>query len=137
MARRTLEDAWQRRSAESTVGFRETDVVGALVLAGQKFSNAPSGRKILIVFSDMRNTVGVNLERPNAIRSDMALAVLAKQRLVPNLKGVEIYVLGVDDAGKSVAYWSSLQDFWTEYFKKTGGELRSYSAFRELQELGP
>lgn len=64
------------------------------------------------------------------------MAKAEKQRLLPDLHAVEVYVLGVDEAGKGMAYWQTLRDFWTAYFKRTGATLKSYSALRNRPDLG-
>ena len=53
-----------------------------------------------------------------------------------DLKGVDVYVLGIDAATKAPAYWDSLRRFWTEYFKKSGADLRAYSMMREVPDFG-
>jgi hypothetical protein len=54
-----------------------------------------------------------------------------KERLLPDLRGVEAYILGVDGAGKDMEFWQTLRDFWTVYFKRTGAILQSYSVLRD------
>jgi hypothetical protein len=34
-----------------------------------------------------------------------------KNQVIPDLRGVEVYIMGVDRAGKDVAYWQTLRDF--------------------------
>jgi hypothetical protein len=48
-----------------------------------------------------------------------------------------VYVLGVDNAGRSLAYWNRLRDYWIEYFKKAGAHVESYSVLRELRGIEP
>jgi hypothetical protein len=108
-----------------------------MLLAQQIFDESPKpGRKVLVIFSDMRHhTPDLDLEsgRPvfgSALRKQSAMGSPAQ------LQGVEGYALGVDGAGKSVAYWQSLQKFWTEYFERVGAMLRRYSVLRELPLIG-
>jgi hypothetical protein len=90
-------------------------------------------RNILVIFSDMRHyTAALDLERPNSIAVASAMAAVEKRRLIPNLKDVEVYVLGVDGAGKPISYWQGLRDFWQAYFKKAGANVRSYTILREV-----
>jgi hypothetical protein len=91
---------------------------------------------VLAIFSDMRRyTEVLDLERPSTLRPAKAIEGVEKQRLIPNLKGVEVYVLGADAAGKSIGYWQHLRDFWTAYFQKAGASLLCYSVLRELPSL--
>ena len=91
---------------------------------------------MLIILSDMRHeTASINLARFRTVPTDPTLKRTQAAHLVADLKGVDVYALGVDGAGKSVAYWDSLRDFWTAYFKEAGAALRSYSMLRPVPEL--
>jgi hypothetical protein len=112
-----------------------TDVFGALILAADILSQAPQ-RKVLVVFSDMRqSTTDLDLERATSTPQGPALMSIEKRRLVAQLQGVNVYVLGVDGAGKSLLYWNGLRDFWESYFRKAGANLKSYSALRHASTL--
>jgi len=54
---------------------------------------------------------------------------------IPDLHGVEVQVLGADNPGKPMPYWTALRDFWTVYFKRTGADLKSYSVLRDPPDL--
>ena len=51
--------------------------------------------------------------------------------LVASLKDVRVYALGVDGAGKNLACWNSLHEYWSEYFQRSGAQLMGYSVLRE------
>jgi hypothetical protein len=90
----------------------------------------------LVIFSDMRQDApDLNLDRMTVVNVNAAIASVQRDNLVPNLKGVEVYALGVDAAGKQVPYWQSLRAFWEEYFTEAGASLSTYSMFRDLPEL--
>jgi len=55
------------------------------------------------------------------------MAKATRKRLLPDLRGVEVHVLGADNAGKSMSYWAALRDFWSQYFREAGTNLRAYS----------
>jgi len=40
------------------------------------------------------------------------------------MHGVEIYALGVDASGVSFGYWRALQEFWLQFSKQSGAEVR-------------
>jgi len=133
-ARAQLARAWQVRSARLRPSFRQTDIFGALFLAGEIFAErSVAGPRELIVFSDMRqSTPDLDLELPPTVPS---FAVVAKKcGPIPALHDVRVVVLGADDAGKSLVYWESLQTFWTVYFREAGATLRSYSVLREAAQ---
>jgi hypothetical protein len=134
-ARSTLVKTWQRRTATLRPEYRETDIVGALLLAGELFRATRERRKILIVLSDMRHhTRDLDLETGETVPGR---PVVNRTTPVPHssLQGVEVYVLGVDGAGKTLAYWQSLERFWRKYLKDAGADMKAYSILRELPNL--
>lgn len=124
-----------KRASSGKPRFPQTDIFGALVLAADMLREGSGAPKTLIVFSDMRNSAdGIDLERPSTVPIQEALRQAERQDLVAPLSGVDVYVLGVDGEGKSVAYWQSLKHFWEAYFRKTGAVLREYSALRDFPD---
>ena len=95
-----------------------------------------AGNNVLVIFSDMRqDTLTLNLEHPRMVSTSLAMSKAEREHLLPDLHGVAVYALGVDGAGKDIAYWQTLRDFWTAYFKKTGANLKTYTVLRELTGL--
>jgi len=134
-ARQQTVSVWKQRSSHLNPEYSHTDVLGALLVASDLFKQTPQARKILVVLSDMRHeTAAVNLESPVVITADRFLAQSEKNRLLADLHGVEVHVLGVDSAGKAVRYWNSLRDFWAQYFLHVGARLQTYSILRELPD---
>jgi hypothetical protein len=133
-ARQELVRLWQRRIEHLQGGFQHTDILGALILADQLFYERPNGwRNVLVIFSDMRqDTADLNLEAPERFDAKAALVRTEKKGLVARLANVDVYVLGVDNSGKPIAYWDRLREFWFEYFTKAGANVRSYSPLREI-----
>jgi hypothetical protein len=130
-ARGQMVRAWKERSARVSPIFRQTDIFGALHLASEIFIERPDmGPKELVIFSDMRqSTPDLDVELPPTVPSFSAVA--SRCGPMPTLHGVHIVILGADGAGRSLAYWQSLQGFWQEYFRNSGAILQSYSALRE------
>jgi hypothetical protein len=134
-ARRKVAGAWTERAARLTPAFPRTDILGGLLVAGDLFKQTPHARNILIIFSDMRQqTLALALESRGAIPADRLLAKVEEERLLAVLQGVEVYILGVDSAGKSVAYWTELRDFWTAYFRRAGADVKIYSVLRDVPD---
>jgi len=132
-ARTLLARAWQKRAGTLAARFGQSDVMGALVLAAQSFQARDCSRKTLVIFSDMRQeTPELNVAQQRLVAAGPAMLAAEQHCLIPELTGVEVYALGVDAADRSVAYWQSLRDFWTEYFRKSGASLKRYSIFREF-----
>jgi hypothetical protein len=137
-ARQALLRAWLTRTKALQPRFKHTDIVGALLLASQVFQAEPKGRRVMVIFSDMRENAGnLSLERINLESGHLSRDRYAQGRDIPDLHGVEVHVLGADNAGKPMSYWTALRDFWTAYFKRTGADLKSYSVLREPPDLGP
>jgi hypothetical protein len=106
--------------------------------ASELFQASPGRRNILVVFSDMRSdTPALDLEHARIVSTAFAMQKAEKERLLPDLHGVEVYALGADGADKDMRYWQTLRDFWTEYFKRTGAILKTYSVLRDPPDLGP
>jgi len=131
-ARQQILRVWHERSAHLQPNSAGTDILGSLVVAGQLLQQTPdTQRKILVLFSDMREfTRHLNFETQSDIPMDAALAKVDEGRFLPNLKGVDIYVLGADAAGQEVAQWDRVRKFWATYFEKVGANLRIYSIMR-------
>ena len=131
-ARTQLAAAFRARVKNVEPVSPRTDIIGALLAAADLFRTSPAGKNVLVLFSDMRNdTRELELERPRKIPTALALSKVERTGLMPNLHGVEVYVVGVDGAGKDIAYWQSLRNFWTAYFTRTGANLKRYSILRE------
>jgi von Willebrand factor type A domain len=135
-ARLQLVRVWKVRSGQLTPGFRQTDILGALMLASEIFNQQPSPKeKVLIVFSDMRQqTKELDLEMPSLAPSFNQIVTKGAKIEIANLGNVHLRALGVDGAGKSIPYWQSLRKFWTEYFRTSGARLESYTVMREAMK---
>jgi hypothetical protein len=134
-ARTQLIRAWKQRSGRLAPRFQRTDILGALQLANAIFDQQPdANRRTLVIFSDMRqSTPDLDLEAPKIVSSYETVATRCGP--IPKLRGVQIYVLGADGAGRSSAYWLSLREFWRDYFQNAGAGLESYSVLRELPQV--
>ena len=133
-ARSQLFRAWKQRCGHLTPSFQQTDILGALQLANQIFDQQPDAdRRMLVIFSDMRqSTPDLDLETPKTVPS--FATVTTRCGAIPRLRNVQSYVLGADGAGRSSAYWQSLQGFWKDYFQNAGAVLMSYSVLREIPQ---
>ncbi len=125
----------RRITLSSQHSIPQTDIFGALALAADILNQSP-GRKVLILFSDMRqSTPELDFERTKTIPHVQVLTTVTKRGMLAHLQGVEVHALGVDGAGKSFDYWNSLHDFWEAYFQKAGANLKRYSALRYSSDL--
>jgi hypothetical protein len=131
-ARNQIIRVWMARTAHLTPSFQQTDIFGALELASQLFAQSPDpGRNELVVFSDMReSTPCLDLERTKLVPAFEALT--NKCGALPSLSNVQVYAAGADGAGKSMAYWQSLRNFWADYLHKAGAILEGFTVLREI-----
>lgn len=109
--------------------YSETDIFGAIFYAAMSLKG-DSGEKSLIILSDMRNSVLVNIENIPVI-GGTEVQRTESEGLIPDLAGVKVYALGVSPCGKDLKYWKSLEKFWMKYFEKTGAQLLYFSMERE------
>lgn len=108
--------------------YDETDIFGAIFYAAINL-RGESGKKSLIILSDMRNSAVVNIESVPVIE-DKEILKTENDGLIPDLREVKVYVLGVSPCGKDLKYWKSLEKFWRAYFEKAGAQLECFSAER-------
>lgn len=134
-ARRQVLAEWKKRSEGLQPRFSGTDICGALFVASQLFAQSPDARKVLVIYSDMRESVGADLETPAIIPGKQVLAAVEKKHLLAPLSGVEVYALGVHAAGKTPLYWASLREFWGDYFRSSGAALKGFFITRQLPRL--
>ncbi|MBZ5636062.1 MAG: hypothetical protein LAO55_23280 [Acidobacteriia bacterium] len=135
--RRQVVSEWERRTHKLRPIAPHTDLLGLFQLAAEVFSHSDADRRTMVVFSDMRNDTGVDLEHPESIDVGKSMAYVEKQGLFAPLKGVEIFVAGAGEhAGKKdIGYSLGLKRFWAEYFRRSGATLRMFSTTRDIQGL--
>lgn len=133
-ARRELMSVWKQRSRNLRPRLPHTDIIGALFLASELFKHSPDSKNALVIVSDMRNSSpGLDLETPSIVHGYSALS--HRSQIRAELNGVQLYAFGVTGAGKSLVYWQSLREFWSEYFRMAGAYIQVYSDLRN--EVSP
>jgi hypothetical protein len=131
-ARRQLVSAWQKRSLQIEPSAKNTDIIGAALLASELFRNNQGTKQLLILYSDMRNTTdGVNFEKTQSFNSQMTLAALRQQGLLPELRGVTVKVFGADASTLGITRWNRTKQFWEAYFTAAGANIAEYSPLDE------
>lgn len=136
--RAALIGAWRARSARLGPRYPQTDILGAMLVASEIFHEAPKGcRKVLIVLSDMKQaTPTLNMENQAVVQTKVAMQQVEKTKQLSTLNGVHVFVEGVGDAGETVAYWKSLQEFWLEYLARAGATVERYALLRTIPDFG-
>jgi hypothetical protein len=133
-AHQQLVRVWRTRAAHLAPNAKRTDILGALLVAGQLFDEAPSSnRKVLVIYSDMgQDATPINLDRRNGIPTGAALVDAEKNAPVGSLKDVQVYCAGVDAAARGASDWERLHEFWRRYLASVEAHLRSYTVLRGL-----
>ena len=105
-----------------------TDILGAMQLAEKAFQGdaATSARiRLLIVFSDMvEESARYNFRKESLTPARISAMVEAERKAgrLPSLKGVQVWVSGA--GGTVPEKFLQIQDFWVQYFRAAGADLR-------------
>ena len=134
---RQLVRAWQERASKLKPQFLQTDILGAILTATQVFEQSPNAcLKMLVIFSDMRqSTRTLDLEHRGGVEPQAADSLIWRG-LQPDLRGVNVYVLGADSNGLTVLYWQDLRLFWISYLQHLGATVKEYSMLRPIPVMG-
>ena len=98
----------------------QTDLFGAIYTASLYLSDK-KGKKILVVLSDMieeNDHWRFNKVKWTQTLEQKILSREEKLGLVPNMHGIEVYVIGA--RGNSLEVMQNIRHFWEAYFKKAG-----------------
>ncbi|MBI3825646.1 MAG: hypothetical protein HY294_06610 [Candidatus Rokubacteria bacterium] len=126
--------AWKKRAANLKPLARGSDVIGAVSRAAIEFEEAPGATRRLLILSDMRQVGrGLNFEKPMG-DSKQILERVKREGMIPELRSVEVWALGVDTRGIEESHWRRLKVFWSEFFKGAGADLKAFSPNRRLPE---
>jgi hypothetical protein len=106
-----------------------TDLLGAMQLAEKALLGTKSASakvRCLIVFSDMvEESSRYNFRKENLTAARAAAMVEAERKAgrLPALKGVQVWVSGA--GGAVPGKFLQVQDFWMQYFRAAGADLRT------------
>lgn len=103
-----------------------TEIMGSLQVAERIFKSFTQPRKILVIFSDMiEDSKYYNFERENFTgnRINKIITAQKEKNLLPDLKGVKIYVAGASHT--NTEKYNRIKNFWFEYFKAAGADTES------------
>jgi hypothetical protein len=122
-------DTWRQQTGTRVPSFKHTDLLGAFEEVAEIRQSQNVRFPVLIVLSDMRNNMPhqLDIETPNDIDVSSTLNLIRRQGAVPNLNGIQVYVLGAKCSDRSYRYFERLRELWTEYFKAAGAQLRLFT----------
>lgn len=105
-------------------GTQRTEILNSLNIADTIFHDEKKREKILVILSDMvQDSKEYNFERSRITNSyiNKVVRYRAKNNLIPNLTGTTVYVAGASAADSNK--YRSIENFWTQYFKKCGADF--------------
>ncbi len=132
-ARARLVEALRTKGKSLVPKSKNTALFGTFYVASEILVARLGDRKILLVLSDMQQDDDHEFDFEAMKRIPESLFDKAEREgLIPNLRNVEVYCIGVTAQNKSIQYWNSLRQFWTVYFKKAGADLKAFTISREF-----
>jgi hypothetical protein len=135
VARRRLAQGTRDLGRTAPPKYAQTDVIGFLAVAADLLHAEPLGRKVLVIFSDMRHSAPPpDIESPRLVPVAAALLAVEARHQIADLRTVDVYVYGVHAAEKDIPYWQSLRAFWERYFREAGAALKSFSMMRDVPD---
>ena len=116
-------------------GTPRTEILNSLNIA-DTLLHKEKRQKILVVLSDMvQDSKEYNFDRVKVTDAYISSIIKHRQKnnLVPNLKGVKVYVAGAsaDEAKK----FRSIERFWDSYFKVSGADFSTHRYGHSLLEF--
>jgi hypothetical protein len=138
IARQRLVSEWGNRTKELSAKFPHSDILGTCIYAGQILSASTAERKALLIYGDMRQDVGLDLETPATIDIRKSLEYIEQRKLFASLNNTEVWVFGAGPHGgakKNMEYWQGLRGFWLEWFRRSGAAVRVFSPGRESEAI--
>jgi hypothetical protein len=120
------------RSMAETVGKKRpaTSLIEGLYMFGHLLQERQGMARKLILLSDMLQFTKDVTPEKIALEGDTVLKSLKAEGLIPDMTGIEVYVMGASTAGVDPKTWRGVKGFWVRYFEKTGACLKTYSIQR-------
>jgi len=106
----------------------ESDILSALVIAGEVFSrNARGTEAWLVIMSDMRQespTLNVNLQGMDSAFTSGFLRREREAGRMPDLSNVRVRVVGAGASDRATDSYVALREFWLAYLAAAGAQMK-------------
>ncbi|HEY0529790.1 MAG TPA: hypothetical protein VGD02_13255 [Gemmatimonadaceae bacterium] len=103
--------------------IQHTDIFGTLARAADYARASRNRATTLLLLSDMVNeTPAVEMTSQREIPADAWIKHLAKEKRIPQLRGVCVVIAGADVSSERGA---AIRDFWNRYFEAAGTRVSS------------
>lgn len=117
-------------------GTPYTEILNSLNIADTIFHSEKKRQKILVILSDMvQDSKEYKFDRAKLTNTyiNNIIRNRQKQKLVPNLTDVKVYVAGASAADSKK--FRSIEKFWARYFAVTGADYSSHRYGHSLLEF--
>jgi hypothetical protein len=110
-----------------------TSLLEAVYLAAQILSEGQNLRKALLIIGDMREHRKLLNEDSIFQRGDDILSQMRADGEIPDLAGMDIYILGASTVGLSPMQWGKIRAWWFKLLTSGGGRIVCYDVGRHRQ----
>ena len=107
-----------------------SSILDGMYLFGQLLSEQNAEKKVLVILSDLRSNSEELSVKEIIANPKKALIKVRDEGLIPDLKGVEVHVMGVSGSCMPVKQWRKLAGFWKSFFAASGCTLKRFSIER-------
>ena len=117
-------------------GTQYTEILNSLNIADTIFHNEKNRKKILVLLSDMiQDSKEYNFEKVRITNKYIANIIenRSRQKLLPNLLGVKIYVAGASAANSK--RFRAIELLWTRYFEASKADFSTHRYGHSLLEF--
>jgi hypothetical protein len=128
-AREVAAAEWRKVAGALNLTYENTNLLGTIELLPYLVEG---GNYDLVIFSDARENVLVNIDHVDQINVPLVLKGLQRKRAIPSMPQVRVFMLGVTPERKTAEYFRSLNEFWDAYFKTAGARLEAFRVDRRL-----
>ena len=117
-------------------GTQQTEILNSLNIADTMFHSEKKRKKILVLLSDMiQDSKEYKFDKVRITNKYIANIIenRTKQKLIPNLSGVKIYVAGA--SAKSSKRFRAIELLWARYFKACDANFSTHRYGHSLLEF--
>jgi hypothetical protein len=129
-AKRSLIREFRAKAEKLSESRCATSIIDGVYLFTELVKESQAERKVLVLLSDMIQTAqNINSDTLSK-KGKSIISELKADGLIPDMKGIDVYVMGASTYGMNLTQWTSLKRFWVKYFSAAEANLKSYSIGR-------
>jgi len=108
-----------------------TSILDGLLMFSQLLKERQGFQRKLILISDMLQFAKDITPARIAASGGKVLREIKADGLLPDMTGIEVYVMGASTANVDAKTWMGVKRFWIDYFRESGATLKGYSIQRQ------